>query len=319
MTDISIVSSFYRVAAHLTLFVQRATQVASELHAQGVSVEFVIVANDVLPEERVVIDAFARDVGDVRVFSVERETLYASWNRGIRAATGEAIGFWNADDARTSNGLLDGLTRLRNGCELVYFRFEIHQNGRKLRDFAPTASDEVVHRRRMQAGPFFMFRRELFDRVGPFDERFRIVGDWEWCVRALEATRFCHSPVNAGTFFIHGENLSNLGSARDLIESNVVRLLMGKYGEITPAPPAEMRDVWNLWAQTKRLPPEVEAILWGAGAEEAWERWRIEEPRRRAAARRQEKLRAVPKWIVDRLGLRGVLARLGIVKARKPA
>lgn len=318
MTDISLITSLYRARQYLPRYVERASQASYELRSQGIELELLIVANDAEPQERVLLDAFAASEAGVQVLYVERETLYASWNRGIKAASGEVIGFWNADDARTSAGLVEGLRRLRGGCELVYFTFEIYQNGRKLRDFAPTPSEIEVHRRRMQAGPFFMFRRELYERVGPFDERFRIIGDWEWCVRALAETEFCHSNVCAGQFFIHGGNLSNLGSTRDRVESNVVRLLTWRYDELVPVPPREMREVWSLWAVGHSLPELVAEKLWGEGAEAVWEKWQRDEPRLKRKAERQRLLRALPKWLIDRMGLRPILAKLGLVRARKP-
>src|SRR5690606_34150074 len=132
-------------------------------------------------------------------------------------------------------------------------------------------------RRRMQAGPFFLFHRDLYTRVGAFDARFRVVGDWEWAVRALDVTAFCHSPVVAGQFYIHGDNLSNTGSSRERVELNVVRLLTGRYADLTPTPPDAMREGWQAWAADHPLPPEIEAQLWGDGAQAAWERWQVEE------------------------------------------
>ena len=316
MTDVSLISSFYRAAAHLPQFFQRARQVAREVAASGVSLEFVIVANDAQPDERALIDAFAADTATVRVLHVGREPLYASWNRGIEAAAGQVIGFWNADDARTSAGILDGVQRIRDGCEIVYFAYEIHNPPKPVRSFAARPSDEAGHRRRMEAGPFFLFRRDLFERVGRFDERFHVVGDWEWIVRALGKAKFCHSTVNAGTFYIHGENLSNTGNPRELAEIGVVRLLHGMTDDLTPVPPDAMREVWRAWAHAHTIPPEIEVRLWGDCAQARWERWQAEAPQRRQAAVRRERLRAAPKRLIDALGLRPLLARLGLVKAR---
>jgi glycosyltransferase involved in cell wall biosynthesis len=316
MTDVSLISSFYRAAAHLPVFFQRARTVALEVASSGVSLEFVIVANDAQPDERAHIDAFAAGFPNVRVLYVGRESLYASWNRGVEAAAGQVIGFWNADDARTAAGILDGVQRIRGGCEIVYFAYEIHNPPNPVRLFAARPSDEAGHRRRMEAGPFFLFRRDLFERVGRFDDRFRIVGDWEWIVRALGKAKFCHSTVNAGAFYIHGGNLSNTGNHRELAEVAVVRLLHGMTGDLTPVPPEEMREVWQAWAHEHPLPPDLEAQLWGSGAQDRWEQWQAKAPKRRQTALRSQRLRAIPKRLIDALGLRPLLARLGIVKAR---
>lgn len=316
MADVSLISSFYRAAAHLPVFFQRARAVARDVATAGVSLEFVIVANDAQPDERTLIDAFAADTANVRVLHVGRESLYASWNRGVEASAGQVIGFWNADDARTSSAVLDGFQRIRGGCEIVYFAYEIHNPPKPVRVFAARPSDDAGHRRRMEAGPFFLFRRDLFERVGCFDDRFRVVGDWEWIVRALGDAKFCHSTVNAGAFYIHGGNLSNTGNHRELAELAVVRLLHGMTDDLTPVPPDAMRDVWQAWANERALPPDIEARLWGDGAQARWERWQADAPKRLKAARQRERLRAIPKRLIDTLGLRSLLARFGLVKAR---
>lgn len=313
--DVSLISSFYRSAEHLPVFFKRARALAAEATAAGLRIEFVIVANDAQPDERMHIDTFAADVPDVNVLYVGRESLYASWNRGVAASAGQVIGFWNADDARTSAAIVDGVARIRGGCDIVYFAYEIHHPPNPVRVFAAMPSDSGGHRRRMEAGPFFLFRRELEARIGPFDANFRVVGDWEWIVRALDKAKFCHSTVIAGAFYIHGGNLSNTGSDRESAEVNVVRLLHG-IGGLTPAPPETMRSVWSAWAADHPLPAHVERQLWGDGAQAAWEAWRDGANARREAALRSERARRLPKRIIDALGLRPLLARLGLVKAR---
>jgi hypothetical protein len=96
----------------------------------------------------------------------------------------------------------------------------------------------------------------------------------------------------------------------------VVRLLHGMTGDLTPVPPEEMREVWQAWAHEHPLPPDLEVQLWGSGAQDRWEHWQSEAPKRRQTALRSQRLRAIPKRLIDALGLRPLLARLGIVKAR---
>lgn len=70
----------------------------------------------------------------------------------------------------------------------------------------------------MKCGPFFMFAPELYVSVGA-DERFRIVGDWEWCVRATRLVDFCPVNLIAGYFLLHGGNLSDSGNPLQLAEA----------------------------------------------------------------------------------------------------
>lgn len=320
--NISLIASFYRVQAHLPTWIARAQALAAHVQKAGLTLEFVIVANDAQDDERALIDPFAAHIPNVQVLYVPRESLYASWNRGVRAAHGALIGFWNADDARNTQAVLDAWRLCQAGAQVIYFpwtviRLDAKGKGRHDQQvYSQIPFDADFQKRKFRAGPFFMFTPQIYHRVGGFDERFRIIGDWEWCNRAMSYTPFTPSRLNGGEFYVHGGNLSNTGSTRQICEENVMRILGGMTDDLTPAPPDEMKALWAAWANDRALAPHLAEKLWGAGATEAWARWQVEEPRRKALIARQQQLRALPKWVIDTLGLRPFLAQLGIVKAR---
>jgi hypothetical protein len=320
--NISLIASFYRVQAHLSTWVARAEALASHVQKAGITLEFVIIANDAQDDERTLIDAFSAHVSNVNVLYVPRESLYASWNRGVQAARGALIGFWNADDARNTQAVLDAWRLCQAGAKVIYFpwtviRLDAKGHGRHEQQvYSQIPFDADFQKRKFRAGPFFMFTPALYKQVGGFDERFRIIGDWEWCNRAMTHTNFTSSRVNGGEFYVHGENLSNTGSTRQRCEENVMRILGGIADDIAPAPPDEMKTIWSAWEHDHSISPAVAEKLWGAGASEAWASWQIEEPRRKTMIAREQQLRALPKWLIDTLNLRPLLARFGIVKAR---
>lgn len=311
--DVSLVTSLYRAAEHLPKFFEAAAQFDADLRAAGKSVEFIVVANDAQPDERSRIDAFTAAMPCARALYVERESLYASWNRGVEDATGAMLGFWNVDDVRYSAAVLDALDKARQGCEFVYFRFVIDY-GASRRKIAPVGELRPErHRQRMSAGPFFMFTPALYHRVGPFDARFRIVGDWEWVVRALRHTEFCLSDELGGVFMLHGENLSDTGNPRQLAEHNIVSLLHDLHDNLLPAPPDAMRAALNQWRDALDLAPELETRLIGEGAQERYVVWLAERTAQANAIARAEAWKAPIRRTIDRLRLRGVLRALGLV------
>ncbi len=50
----------------------------------------------------------------------------------------------------------------------------------------------------MLAGPFFMFTPNIYNKVGSFDDRFLIVGDFDWCLRAAQITESTPSETSTG-------------------------------------------------------------------------------------------------------------------------
>ncbi|HEX2622938.1 MAG TPA: glycosyltransferase [Phototrophicaceae bacterium] len=322
--QISIVTSLYRTEQHLPAFIQYALDVAGQVRQAGdYSPEFIIVANEATERERLLLDDFQQRYDQVKVLYVPRESLYASWNRGVQAATGQAIGFWNVDDIRTSAGLIEGYNQIVNGCQLVYFSHTVIRTAsgrqRERRQTYPAAPfDPELHRRVMKCGPFFMFAPELYQRVGGggFDERFRIVGDWEWCIRALNHTEFCPRDLIAGYFLLHGGNLSDSGNPLQLAEENIIYLLNRASDRLIPIDPELMHKTWSKWAESLPLTPELEARLWGEGAKQRAEDWLRHKKQMQRRTRLQNVIRYLPKKVIDQTGLRPYLAKLGLVKNR---
>ena len=90
MTDaasISIITSLYRAEALLSAYNRRVIDVAAQVHAAGLTLEFVLVANDPSAGEHMRLAQLAAALesagtaGVIRL-DVPRENLYASWNRG---------------------------------------------------------------------------------------------------------------------------------------------------------------------------------------------------------------------------------------------
>ncbi|HML21301.1 MAG TPA: hypothetical protein PKD09_06620 [Aggregatilinea sp.] len=325
--DLSLVTSLFRSEAHLPLYGQRVSAVIPALRRAGLSLELALVANGASAQERRAIETLAAEVGQagahVIIQYVERETVYASWNRGIRASSGDCLGFWNVDDLRYAPALIEGIGLLRDGCALVDFPFE-QITQRKALGLLPVTQTRIFPALydssrvtpRAGVGPFFLFTRALFEQVGPFDDHFRVTGDFEWAMRdAVRAAHTCAGTELGGAFFLHGANLSGSRNPYEWVEHNTVLLRHGEWDQIRPVDPDLMRASWQGWgAQDAELPPEVEARLWGADADAFRRQWRRD--RRRANLSRL--IRAVPRAIIDRTGLRPLLARWGLVQPADP-
>lgn len=328
--DISIITSLYQAETFLPAYIDALARVAATVRAAGPRLELIVIANEPTPaEDRLLVELAARaDAASVRVERVPRETLYASWNRGVRLAAGRVVGFWNVDDLRTADGLLEGLRRIDGGCDLVYFPWLLKTRWRWLGRF------DVPHNvyqtalpyhpetftAEMKAGPFFMFRREFYAINGPFDERFRVSGDFDWCVRAIEHTTPCPGTSLAGSFNLHAANLSAEG--KNYAENNIVFVKAGRYDRLFPADPDTMRRLWSRWEDSLDLTPATAAALadqlWGDGAADRWAAWQAEREQAIRQRARSETLRLLPRLLIDYTGLRRVLYRLGVVRSAHP-
>ena len=324
--DISLITSLYRAERFLPQYIDRAVALVRAVQVAGYTIEILVIANDPTAAENDLLAQMQTRPGSdcVRIERVPRETLYASWNRGMAIASGASLGPWNVDDTRTPEALMEGCERIRGGCQLIYFPWRLYDVHRWLDiipvphywhyDAEPFERDKFSVR--MWAGPFFLFSPALFEAVGPFDERFRILGDLDWTARATHHTEFCAGENVGGTFYYDGGNLSN--PVRRVVEENATFLKHGYYDHLIPCDPEAMRAGWQPWAEEYPLPLHVAERLWGAQAESNWRRWEQEQSRQARRTQLAEDLRMLPRLLIDRTGLRKLLFRLGVVKRERP-
>lgn len=300
--SVAVISSLYHCEPHLPTFTAAVFGFAKQVSEAGVSVHYVPIANDASDYERAQIDLLTREInanyyGRMTPIYVARESLYASWNRGIAAAQTPYIAFWNADDLRSAEAFIEGVGALQGGSNLVDFPFTRVSAGRRLGLFphrqrlaVARLFDPASFARGNGLGPFFIMSRALYQRVGPFDEAFRVAGDMEWAGRALAQARFHAGEGSGGDFLIHGDNLSNTGSDREDIEVNIIFLRRGEWRHLRPAHPRAQQDAWHSWGNSGgvQLPGEIEDFLWGPAAHARWQQYQRE--RRQGALQRRIRL-----------------------------
>ena len=307
---IAIISSLYRCEQHLPTFTAAVFGFAKRLSESGISAHFLPIVNEATRREREQIDQLTSEInahyyGRMTPLYVARETLYASWNRGLGATQAPYFTFWNADDLRYADALREGYSALQGGATLVDFdykrvtpvkRFGAFQQERRFH--VPCMFDGAGVTRRSGIGPFFMASRSLFARVGPFDPNFQVAGDTEWASRAAPWVKFYRGKSLAGDFIVHGDNLSNTGGEREDIEVNIIFMRLGAWAQLRPAKPAAMREAWHSWGNPSQIsiPPQEADFLWGPGAEARWRRYQAE--RRQPAALRRLRLALASRGII---------------------
>lgn len=232
---ISIISSFYRTDKYLPEFEENLKKFSSELLAAGAEFEFIAIVNDATEREKEFGRKFSKALW-FKFVNVGRESVFASWNRGVDLAHGEIIGFWNADDIRWADAVIEAKKLFEQGAELVHFPFLIKRYlkvgsfylplpsqriDKTVPEFSPATKKEFIEG--MVCGPFFMITKQLYGKVGPFDEQFKIAGDFDWCVRAAKLTdKIVKAKALGGSFRLDGGGLSAGGNMRQIVENNVV-------------------------------------------------------------------------------------------------
>ncbi|NJN85124.1 MAG: glycosyltransferase [Leptolyngbyaceae cyanobacterium SL_7_1] len=145
--------------------------------------------------------------------------IYQAMNKGIQRATGCFIYFSNSDDylfdERVIQDLVEFATTHRD-CDLIYGDHEARFLDNNASIHQPMPPElllgemvELGDRRIHQPASFF--RKELFDRLGLFDETYRIASDYKWFLRALQdsTVKVCYYPRTIVSY-AHGGASANI-------------------------------------------------------------------------------------------------------------
>jgi hypothetical protein len=313
--DLSLITSLYRGEKFLPTYGQHVKRVLAQLLSAGLSAEILVIANDPTPIERKLLADLP-----IHLIETERETLYASWNRGLAAMRADVFGMWNIDDIRSEAALIEAYGRIQGGDTLVDTPMHVRQNmtrktflGTRVQ-FHEYTRPSVIHdthtfTRKHCMNPFALIHRRLLNEVGLFDPNFRVVGDLEWSGRAQKIAKIGVLSQTGGIFHLHGGNLSSIGSTLQMIEENIIFLRRQQWDEVRPTPdPAAMRDAWDTWGNPANIsvPEQLAARLWGTHAREEWDIWLYKHERHRRISTWRRRIRAV----TDRLHLTSVFMRL---------
>lgn len=137
-----------------------------------------------------------------RLISEPDHGIYDAMNKGIRLATGDVIGFLNADDKYPDTGVLARVSAVleREKLDALFGDAEFVSSARP---------DQPVRRYRserfrpdriawgwMPAHPTLFLRRRVYERFGMFRTDYRIAGDFELVARMFHGgtLRYRHLP-----------------------------------------------------------------------------------------------------------------------------
>lgn len=134
-----------------------------------------------------------------RLVSERDRGIFDAMNKGVRLARGEWLAFLNADDAWAHEGVVEALSRAaRVHPEVELFHGDVDMvdaRGAVVRRqrFVPRHDPDSPRAGENYAGfatnlpvyqPASFTRRSVFERLGGFDERWRIAGDYDFYLRA---------------------------------------------------------------------------------------------------------------------------------------
>lgn len=197
-------------------------------------------------------------------FSAPDAGLYDAMNRGVARATGELIGFLNADDffCRTdavarlaAAAAATGAAAVAGGVAIV----DARDPTRCTRSYAATSfAPWMLRFGHMPPHPGFYARANIFTRLGGFDPTLQIGADFEWLLRFYHVHGKQAAMIPETLVTLRDGGISNQGlRSRQRINAEALASLR-KHGVVSASP-----VVWSKYA-VKALQYVARPIDWPA-------------------------------------------------------
>jgi glycosyltransferase involved in cell wall biosynthesis len=193
-----------------------------DLEAQTIAgrLEIIVVDSGSEQNEGEIVKEFQKIYSNIHFIRTgERETVYAAWNRGIRIAKGKYITNANTDDRHRK----DAFERMVNVLEmspdvaLAYADVLTTETENKTFDHCTGANQyrwydwnrNILLEKGCFMGPQPMWRREVHDLYGYFDDSLVSSGDYEFWLRISQTYEFLHIGIPLGLYLIRPESIEH--------------------------------------------------------------------------------------------------------------
>ncbi|MBW8010749.1 MAG: glycosyltransferase [Chloroflexi bacterium] len=219
---VSVITSVFRGKDYLTQFFEN---VRSQTYFDDM--EIVLIHNEPPQRELQSVNEFKDQCPDhIQHIVIDKvEQIGASWNRGCKKARGEFLAIWNVNDRRTDLSIESQVEALDNSPFAVmsygdYYRVPQYGSTEGVLVSTPEFSLTLFRRSFPQGGAFYMWRKEIINVVGGFDEQL-IALDYDFSLRiAINGFHMVRTNTLLGYFTNSVDGLSTRSGGEQAIKEN---------------------------------------------------------------------------------------------------
>jgi glycosyltransferase involved in cell wall biosynthesis len=192
-----------------------------DLESQTIRDELEIIVVDSASDqnEEAIVKDFQKKYSNIKYLKTKRrETVYAAWNRGIKAASGIYVTNANTDDRHVPYAFerMAHVLDKNPDISLVYADVWITEKENETfenftpsgyfqwKDFDPKTLIEGCY-----IGPQPMWRKNIHERHGYFEATFQSAGDWEFWLRIAQTEKFLHLREYLGLYLKSSTGIEN--------------------------------------------------------------------------------------------------------------
>jgi glycosyltransferase involved in cell wall biosynthesis len=226
---ISVLSSLYNCEEFLPGFFEALRKIEGKER-----LEVLLLHNEPREAELSIMSRFLSEMNFVRhIIIPERESLYRTWNRGIKMAEGEYITVWNVDDVRFPDSIVRQAAMLDHNPQAAIAYGDIWiSNQYAVPGFEKTnapAYNQHTYKKffsEYHISCFQMWRKSIHETIGYYDEQFKCVGDFDFQIRT--AIHFPMVKVDKPLgIYLEGQPHKLSNNSDQELEKNIVYLRYG--------------------------------------------------------------------------------------------
>lgn len=190
----------------------------SVLSQTYLDIEYIVVDGASTDNSVEVIDSFSDDTR-LRWISEEDNGIYHAMNKGIRMANGKYLIFMNSGDEFYSNDVLkDVIVDINNTSADIYYGDVnlCYKNKCVVKTYPDKISKRFLYENSLCHQTMFL-KKDLFTKIGLYNEKFRIMADWEWTIKAIlkEKQTYRHLSAIISNYKMDGISYTNEQLFRD--------------------------------------------------------------------------------------------------------
>ena len=203
-----------------------------DLESQTIAdrLEIIVINSGSTESEEAIVREFQTKYENIKyIRSDKRETVYAAWNRGIKAATGKYTTNANTDDRHRKDAyeIMVKTLEKHQSVSLVYADVIITEKENETLDKCSPVGyfrwlnwnrDDLLDKGCFM-GPQPMWRREIHKEYGYFDESFVTSGDYEFWLRISQTKEFLHIPEILGLYLRSSDSIEHTNRKMQAVEN----------------------------------------------------------------------------------------------------
>lgn len=243
------------------------------LYRKG-QLEIIVVNSGSEENEEAIVREFQSRYPNIRYLRTPRQTIYAAWNHGVRAARGKYLTNANTDDRHAPEMLEKLAQSLEENPDVsyVYSPFYITEVPNQtwqtktpvgVSDWQREYSRESLLQR-YYCGPQPMWKRSLHDEYGYFDERMKVAGDYEFALRISQTHKLKLVNEPLGLYYRSESSLERSAGTHN--SERVFTILLYRQFRSTlirrplPNPAAEFSVILRNCSQGRHLTESIESV-----------------------------------------------------------